>query len=64
MGKAHERRSVGAETPSEFFWRSLQNDSPGLLPLEEGIYKMPGSLGLRPECGGDGGGNENKASRE
>ena len=35
-----------------------------LLPLKAGIYKMPGSLGLRPECGGDGGGNENKASRE
>ena len=37
---------------------------PALLPLKEGTYKMPGSLGLRPECGGDGGGNENKASRE
>ena len=44
--------------------RSLQTIPPTLLPLKEGIYKMPGSLGLRPECGGDGGGNENKASRE
>ena len=48
----------------EWVGTACERFPPALLPLEEGIYKLPGSLGLRPECGGDGGGNKNKASRE